>query len=284
MAKKDRFEQNFVEPFKYLSSQARIVLKEIKYDCQDINAQIHPNPIFIIGNQKSGTSAIAALLAELTNLSVSIDLKKEIDNPTYHKVLKGKYSFSNFLTRHKLDFSREIVKEPNLTFLYYKLVQYFPQSKFVFVLRDPRDNIRSILDRLRIPGNLPQLEYKHKFYVSPAWNLILENKWLGLEGKNYIENLAVRWNCTADVYLNNQEQILLVYYEDFLKDKTGELNRLADKLGLSLVNDITNMLNVQFQIPGNKHVSWQDFFGENLSQIESVCEKRMKSLNYLSQS
>ena len=31
-------------------------------------ARLHPNPLFIFGNQKSGTSAIAALIGACTNL------------------------------------------------------------------------------------------------------------------------------------------------------------------------------------------------------------------------
>ncbi len=257
------------------------LVDKIEYKFQVMNAQVNPNPILILGNQKSGTSAVAALLAEMTGLSVSIDLSKEIKTPTYHRVLQDNLPFSKFIQLHKLDFSRDIVKEPNLTLLYQELVEYFPKAKFVFVLRDPRDNIRSILNRLKIPGNLTQLGQEHRETVTPAWDLIIDNRWLGLEGENYIEMLAARWNFTTDVFLNNQNQILLVRYEEFLKDKLGNLTALARSLGLNPVNDITDKMNVQFQPRGNRNVNWQDFFSNhNLARIEHICGERMRMLDY----
>ena len=244
-------------------------------------AQINPKPILILGNQKSGTSAIAALLAELTGLSATIDLKNEFPIPTYPQILQDQLPFSQFLQNYKLDFSRDIVKEPNLTLFYPELLASFPEAKFVFVLRDPRDNIRSILNRLKIPGDLLQLNPENYQKVTPAWDLIIDNRWLGLEGENYIEMLAARWNFMADVFLNNREQIVLVRYEAFLKDKLGELTRLAEKLELNPVNDITHRLDVQFQKRGDRDVNWRVFFGhQNLTQIEHICETRMRKLDY----
>ena len=204
-------------------------------------------------------------MAELTNLSATIDLKNEFPIPTYPQVLQGQLPFAQFLQNYELDFSRDIVKEPNLTLLYPELVKSFPKAKFVFVLRDPRDNIRSILNRLKIPGNLSELNPEHCQKVTPAWDLIINNHWLGLKGENYIEMLAARWNLMTDTFLNNREQMVLVRYEAFLKDKLGELTRLAKKLELTPVNDITHRLDVQFQKPGNRDINWRDFFWQSKS-------------------
>lgn len=276
-----KLDRHLSRPIKLLVNKASEISTEIGYEFQARNVQINPNPILLLGNQKSGTSAIAALLAEMTGLSATVDLRKEVKTPTYHRVVQGKLPFSKFIKLNKLDFSRDIVKEPNLTLLYQELVKYFPKAKFVFVLRDPRDNIRSILNRLEIPGNLTQLGKEHKERMTPAWDLIIGNRWLGLEGENYIEMLAARWNFTSDVFLNNQNQILLVRYEEFLKDKLGELINLAHSLELGPVNDITDKMNVQFQPCGNRNVIWQDFFGNNnLAQIERICSERMRMLGY----
>lgn len=247
----------------------------------EFTCSIHSAPILILGNQKSGTSAIAALLAEMTGLSLSLDLRKEIDRPTYHLVKKGELPFSEFVKINKLDFSREIVKEPNLTLFYEELADYFPQSKFVFVIRDPRDNIRSILNRLKIPGNLSQLEPQYCREMTPAWDLIVDNSWLGLKGENYIEMLAERWNYTADVFLKNSDQLILTCYEEFQKHKIGEIDRLAKKLELDQVNDISDKVDIQFQPRGNRNVKWHEFFGnDNLARIECICGERMNVFNY----
>ncbi len=268
------------KPLRSLINDAKALSEKLHKELQIRTARVNPNPILVLGNQKSGTSAIAALLAEMTGLSVSIDLRKEIENPTYHKVKQGELSFAEFVKLHKLDFSRAIVKEPNLTLFYEELVEYFPQSQFLFVIRDPRDNIRSILNRLKIPGNLSGFRPEYQGEMTPAWDLILDNSWLGLNG-DYIEMLAQRWNLMADVFLNHSEQMILSRYEVFVQDKVGEIARLAKSLNLPQVNDIAAKVDIQFQPRGNKNVKWLDFFGEeNLSKIDRICQEKMKQLDY----
>lgn len=266
---------------KRLINRAYRVSVKIKSEFQTATSRINSCPILVLGNQKSGTSAIAALLGEIAGLSVTIDLEKEIKNPTYDRVWKGELPFAEFININKFSFSREIVKEPNLTPFHQQLTEYFPNSKFVFVLRDPRDNIRSILNRLRIPGDLAKLEEKHRDCISPAWDLVINGQWLGLQGGNYIEMLAARWNFMADVYLKSRNTMVLIRYEEFLKDKIGVIASLAQGLGLAPIRDISNKVNVPFQPPGERGVRWRDFFGEdNLTRIIDICRERMKLLGY----
>ena len=276
-----KLNQLIPKPLKSPYYKLREFKNSIVFELQTRTAKINPQPILVLGNQKSGTSAIAALLAEMTDLSVTIDLRKEIPNPTYDKIIKGELTFSEFVQLNKLDFSRDIVKEPNLTLLDRELAEYFPNSDFVFVIRDPRDNIRSILNRLQLPGNLTKLESKQCKNMSQAWKLIVDNKWLGLDGENYIEMLAYRWNFTSDVFLKNQEKMKLIRYEDFLQDKMGEIASLAEALKLKPSKDISDKVDIQFQGRGNREVKWYQFFGKNnLSRIDEICGERMRLLNY----
>lgn len=148
-------------------------------------------------------------------------------------------------------------------------------------MREPRDNIRSILNRLKLPGDLPALEKEQWDRMSPAWRMIVDCRWLGFEAGNYIEMLARRWNYMADVYLENASGFVLCRYEDFINDKAGEIKRLANQFGLPPKNDISERVDVQYQLKGDRDVSWLRFFGEkNLAAIESVCESRMQRLEY----
>ncbi|NER33280.1 MAG: sulfotransferase [Oscillatoria sp. SIO1A7] len=281
MAIKEELKKAVPMPLKILKYKAWKLSERVKREWDTINARVNPRPIIVLGNQKSGTSAIAALLAEMTDLSVSIDLRKEVDNPTYHKVKRGDLSFAEFVRVNKLDFSRDIVKEPNLTLFYKELVEYFPGSQFVFVIRDPRDNIRSILNRLKIPGNLSSLSPEYRGEITPAWELIVDGGWLGLKGENYIEMLAERWNLMADVFLNHRQQMILSRYDVFVQDKVAAIERLAQSLNLPQVNDIAGKVDIQFQPRGNKNVNWGYFFGsENLAKIENICAQKMSKLDY----
>ena len=263
--------------------KAWVLIERLDIEWQSRHAQINSAPIFVLGNQKSGTSAIAALLAEMTGLSVSIDLIKEdlYRHQTYPRIRTGEISFSEFLAMNRLSFSRDIVKEANLTIFYDELITHFPQSKFVFIVRDPRDNIRSQLNLMGIPGDFAQLSSKHLKNLPRGWDIIIDGRWLGLKGENYIEILAARWNFMVDVYLNNMDQIILVRYEDFVKDKAGEIARLVRVLGLTQVNNIVAKVDIQFQPKGNRDINKTTFFGrDNLARIERICGDRMKQLHY----
>jgi len=248
---------------------------------EGIFAKVRPDPIILLGNQKSGTTAIAALLAEMTGLSATLDLKKEMKDPVIDRVKTGGLSMGEFVRRNKLDFSREIIKEPSLSPYYPELAAEFPRARFVMVIRDPRDNLRSILNRLKISGSLDDIPEGERARISRAWELILDGRWLGLDGANYIDMLAQRWNAIADVYLDNADRMILLKYEDFSKDKVGELGRLARALGLEKKHDVSHRVDVQFQPAGDRGVRWDEFFGaENLSRIETICADRMARFGY----
>ena len=186
---------------------------------RDLLFPITKKPIIILGNQKSGTSVIAALLGKISRKSVTIDLINDVKNPKFHLVKQGHLAFDEFVNLNKADFSRQIIKEPNLTLFYDEMSSYFPGAKFVFVIRDPRDNIRSILNRLDLPGGHVGPNVNMLDSVPDAWKYVLEANWMGIEGDNFVESLANRWNYMADVYLNNKDDMALIKYEDFNKSK-----------------------------------------------------------------
>ena len=84
-------------------------------------AKVNPEPIFILGNQRSGTTAIAALLSQCTGKSVSLDIARDINTRIARHLAEGKACFDDYIARFKLEFSREIIKEPGLTIYYDQL-------------------------------------------------------------------------------------------------------------------------------------------------------------------
>lgn len=244
-------------------------------------ARIQAAPIIVLGNHKSGTSAITALLGHMTGLTWSVDFRRELKGAKYLDVAEGRMSFDEFMQRNRLDFSRDIVKENHLTTMYDDLRVALPDSKVVLIVRDPRDNNRSLLNRLSIPGNLSVLDAQTWARVPRVWKLVLDGRWLGLDGANYIEMLAQRWNLTSDVFLRHPGDVILQRYEDFLEDKTGATERLATRLGLERRRDIASRLDRAYQPRGDQNISWSDFYGPvNLQRIEAICAERMEQLGY----
>ncbi len=242
---------------------------------------VNPDPrIIVLGNQKAGTTAIAALLAYALGFSVTLDF------PDIYQPLNCLYSqdsdFTDFVRHYRFCFSRNIVKEPNLTFFYPALRQMFPNAQFVFVVRDPRDNIRSMLNRLNLPGDVTQTGVGEVALPNKVWRAILTGEWLSLPRSiNYVETLAQRWNLATAVYEQSVTQMQLARYESFLADKVGFIYDLADRLGQTPQRDISDRVNIQFQPRGNRQISWTAFFGkQNLSRIERICGPQMARFDY----
>lgn len=158
----------------------------------------------------------------------------------------------------------------------------FPESKFILIIRDSRDNIRSILDKINIPGNKETNPNMLK-RLKPGWKQIFEPELFHWDCKRYIDVLCYRWNYAASISDKYKSQnIIIVKYEDFNKDKIVFIKNLANHLEEKGHGDIYQFINVPFQPRGeNKHISWQEFYGEkNLHRIESLCRDIMKNYGY----
>lgn len=264
-----------------ISDNLRAAPARVRRAVQSLFARPNRAPIFVLGHQKSGTSAVAGLLGELTGCSVAIDLLNEDRWPTYARVAAGSMPFERFVRRNRLDFSRQVVKEPNLTFFYPQLAERFPAARFVMVVRDPRANAKSVLDRLGLPGDRAEIPPQQARTLRRGWSLMFDPSWLGLKGGSYVELLAQRWNLCADAYLERPEAMRLLRYEDFRAAKLETLEALAADLGLECRNDISSRVDRQFQPAGNRSVAVEDFFGQdNLARIQTICRSRMEQLGY----
>jgi hypothetical protein len=236
--------------------------------------------VIVIGNQKSGTSAIAHLLADYAGLTKSIDVPA-VWPPTFTRIAHRSETLRAVVRAHPLPFTNDLIKEPYLTFLYPSLKSIFPKAHYLFVVRDPRDNIRSILDRLGIPGDRDSLS-RDEYDLPTAWKPTFEPEIWSTDRHHYVEVLAERWNNAVETYLANEEDMQCIRYEDFLADKIGVVDALAQRLELDAVHDISDRVDVAFQPRGsNRDVAWHEFFGEkNLRRIEAICHERMQHFEY----
>ncbi|MBK6950235.1 MAG: sulfotransferase [Haliscomenobacter sp.] len=241
---------------------------------------LHPRPVFLLGNQKSGTTAIAKLLALAAGKTEETYLRgfsQHILEDLCHNRLPLKEAIRQ---RAKFEFSRELIKECNLTFFYDQLRDLYPDAPKVFIVRDPRDNIRSILNFVQVSGNLDQIE-PVDLPGMLEWRRIVDNSWMGVKGEHYIDSLAGRWVKAVEAYRRFSSEFILVRYEDFKAAKTDTIHTLCDALGLPVKADITPYLEVPFQPPGVPPRSWVAFFGEgNLKRLEEICGEQMMEFGY----
>lgn len=236
--------------------------------------------VIVLGNSKSGTTVIAGLLAGFAGASVTLDFWPRLHRPeTLARVHAGETPFEDFVHRFRADFSRDVVKDPHLTFLYPQLARRFPRARFVMVMRDPADNIRSILDRLGLPGDREDLDLT-RYRMRPLWRAILDGPWLDVGG-SYVERLAGRWSVAARVYLEHADAIELIRYEDFMEDKVAAIADLAGRLGLEHRGRIEHKVDRRYQPKGRSDVDREAFFGRrNLRLIEETCREEARALGY----
>ncbi len=236
--------------------------------------------LIVLGNQKSGTTAIASLIAQATDLSSMLD-SPLLWEPNYSKIVTNQINLSQLINSNKYYFSKNIIKEPNLTFLFDRLKGIYPaEVKYLFIIRDPRDNIRSILNRIKVSGNLDNISaYKNKF--SAHENVIFDKKIMSYQYDNYIEQLAERWVSSAKIYFANQTIFHLVKYEDFNSNKIEFIYKLCETLNFKIKNDISSKVEIKYQPMGNNSSSWEEFFGsKNLTKINEICKYYISKVDY----
>tara|TARA_B110000908_G_C10148302_1_gene400102 strand:- start:129 stop:956 length:828 start_codon:yes stop_codon:yes gene_type:complete len=248
--------------------------------------------VVVLGHQKTGTSAIAALLGKKAALEMGNDPLYAVDQGkalAVEKLLSSPRSLTLLCHRHPRLFGQPIIKDPDLIFVFSAVEQIFHHAKFLFVVRDPRDTIRSICNRLDLSGKevgyCPKRADMHN--GNRHWELILSGQLPSLaENANslspgHVLNLAIRWNHAAEIYLENSSKMKLLRYEDFIIDKEDVIEKTAKGLGLPCTTSIDQFVDVQYQPRGDATVKWNEFYSaENMQLIEEVCGEMMKKFGY----
>jgi len=238
--------------------------------------------VVITGNQKTGSTAIGALLARVCGKTFSMDPVYHIKRGVEFELLEKRASLAEVIRRYPRFFAADIIKDLHIVFFIEQAFEFFEGGRFVFIIRDPRDNIRSILNRLKLPGNLEQLsDADFRNIPTRGWREIINGRLYQSAGANYVETMAHRWNRIAATYRGNADRMTLIRYEDFLGDKTAFIKDLAERLGIKAKYDISGSVNIQYQPKGDNSASWPEFFGrENLRIIEQTCGPMMSKFGY----
>ncbi len=228
----------------------------------------------ILGFQKSGTTAIAFLFSEATKMSLAAELKTAMLYPDlYQDVFEGKIDFDTFVNKNKIDFSFDILKEGFLNYFAKELVQKFPNTKFAFIVRDPFQAIRSISNRLHVQPGMSLEEIKPN--ISPTWYLLLSGIPLKPENRSddYVTNLARLWVLSNDKYEEVKDDCMFISYEDFNKNKAGVIKQMCTEMGFEYKQDISALVDVNYNIKGKAKINLADFFGDYKSVIQRECAK-----------
>lgn len=122
------------------------------------------------------------------------------------------------------------------------LASVFPDAKFVYLQRDARDTISSMLDAWRSGRyvtyrNLPDWE-------GPPWSLLLTPGWRELAGKPLEEIVAAQWSAATRYLLDDLERLpadrwCIAGYDALVNDPQNEIERICRFVGIAWDRQLT---------------------------------------------
>ena len=242
-----------------------------------------PRPlVFVTGMPKSGTTAVVKLMGIASGASIVSDPFHLLDKRGIRfrdALFAGETSVSQLMREYPAIFRGAILKDPNFVFFADAIAERYPESHWVFTVRDPRDNIRSVLNRLRLPGKARDVDLENR-EIGDTWRRVLEGRTPEIRGKDPIHRLALRWVMMAEIALSSG-RMTLSRYEQFNADKQGAITALCKAAGLTSANSIAPYMDTQFQPRGDRDAVWEEFFGAHeLAMILDTCGPTMERLGY----
>ena len=238
--------------------------------------------VFVTGMPKSGTTAVARLMGIASGQQTVSDPFHLLDKRGVRfrdALFAGETSVPQLMRKYPSVFRGTILKDPNFAFFANTIAEAYPDAQWVFTVRDPRDNIRSVLNRLRLPGKADQIELQDDA-IGQTWRRVLEGRTPEIRGDDPIHRLAVRWVTMAEIALASG-RMTISRYEQFNADKQAAIAELCEAAGLMSVHSIAPYMDTQFQPRGNRNAVWEEFFGQpELAMILDTCGPTMARLGY----
>lgn len=248
-------------------------MRELRDHIRWVRSRINERALYIVGHPRSGTTAIGRLLGRYTGLSVA----DEMGWATRHveAVFTKRISIDTVLNEYRYAFGHAIVQTPGLTPVLGALHERLPHVRFLYIIRDPRDVLCSIV----------ALSNRHRteaFEIRDPSFTLFRGAWLGIDEQDPIRTVGHRWCRYLDIAASIPE-VAYYRYEDFCHDKAEFIARLAQSLGLDQQESLDNQLDVQYRDHGPVRGAgrWrQDLPPDAARVIERICASWMHKFSY----
>jgi hypothetical protein len=151
--------------------------------------------------------------------------------------------------------------------------ELFPDARFVFLWRDPRENLSSIIEAWRSGG---WVTYSKLPDWDGPWSLILPPGWRALRGKPLGEIAAFQWETTNRTALDDltrlpAERWMSLSYADFLANTPQAVRAICDFAGIGFDQALHERVNAPLPLSRHTHTRpVPDKWRKNAELIEPV--------------
>ena len=154
------------------------------------------------------------------------------------------------------------------------LAEAFPEGVFIYLYRDPRQVLGSMLDawlsgRFRTYPDLPG-------WSGPPWSLLLIPGWRELHGLPLADVVVRQWEATTRTLLDDLEAMpaerrRVVRYDQLLADPQGELQKLCASVGLGWDRTVGASLPLaRHTLSQPSHDKWRRHEADILARLPGV--------------
>jgi len=153
------------------------------------------------------------------------------------------------------------------------LLEVFPDAQFIFLQRDPRANLSSMMQAWRAKG---WITYRQLPGWPGPWSLLLPPGYERLQGRPLEEVVAFQWRVANETILDDladlpRERWTTVRYEAFVADPRAEIAKLLEFAGLPMDARLEDYL--ARPLPLSKFTQTRpdpDKWKQNAAEIERV--------------
>jgi LPS sulfotransferase NodH len=163
---------------------------------------------------------------------ISVEMAQQIQQSVWHRLVDANGRAVDPSSERRL---RWLEKTPKNSLRIPFFEKLFPDAFFLFLWRDPRENVSSIMEAWRAGSwiTCPALEG----WDGP-WSMLLPPGWQQLRGRPLEEVAAYQWERTNSIILEDlaarsKDRWDVVSYAELVADPTGVLQGICDFAGLA---------------------------------------------------
>lgn len=289
-----RFDDPWGLTWRLKNAIQRISLRKFwRYQSARSKAPLHQRPIFILGAPRSGTSMIFRLLSthpELGSLGrEGHDMWRRFHHPRREgwcsdalgsgQIAVGEREFIRRYLYMHFDHPRFVEKTPENCLRLAYLKELYPDASYVFVRRDPREVMSSMLNGWRhplgrfrsyfVPEKLDIPGYNHPH----QWCFALIENWRDFKSQPLPRIVAEQWKQIIRGALNGRQcigpaQWIELDLSEFAANPREEMRLMLTKLGLSFDDSLLDLASentvvnaMEDSTPGNWHLNASELAG-----------------------